>query len=301
MIEINTPTLSPFGKEYTMNNRTAPIGIFDSGYGGLTILKGLKQHLPQYDYLYLGDNARSPYGSHTFQTIYRYTKEAVTYLFKEGCPLVILACNTASARALRTIQQWDLAHSTDPSRRVLGVIRPTVESIQAYTHTNHVGLLATPATVQSNTYGIEIANYYPQIKLTQHAAPIWVPLVEQGEYLSSTGVDFFVQREIEQLLKQDPELDVIQLACTHYPLLLPVIQKFVPPYITILGQSEVINHATADYLKRHPEMENRLTKGRTLRFLTTENDEKFGEMGSHFMGEDLSGCMVEQVILTQQY
>lgn len=278
-------------------DHTAPIGIFDSGYGGLTILRGLREALPQYDYLYLGDNARSPYGQHTFDTIYRYTREAVAYLFSKGCPLVLLACNTASARALRTIQQRDLRSSEDPTRRVLGIIRPTVEHIDAHTLNGHVGILATNATVQSNTYGIEMREYFPRITLSQHAAPMWVPLVEHGEYHSSPGVDYFVQREVEQLLAMDPEMDLIQLACTHYPLLLPVIRKFVPDHIQVLGQTSIMNDATTDYLRRHPEMERRLSTGGSRHFLTTESDERFAQLASRFIGYELRDAHVDHVFL----
>ena len=277
---------------------SAPIGVFDSGYGGLTVLEGLLETLPEYDYLYLGDNARSPYGQHTFETIYRYTRQAVRYLFSKGCPLVLLACNTASARALRNIQQLDLPKSEDPTRRVLGIIRPTVEVLGAESRTGHVGLLATKATVESNTYGIEVSEHNPEIILSQHPAPIWVPLVEQGEYTGNPGVDYFVEREVKELLSMDPEIDTIQLACTHYPLLLPVIRKFVPEHIKILGQSRIMNNATRDYLRRHPEMERRLSRGGGCRLLTTESDEKFGEMVARFARSPrLSHAHVDQIFL----
>lgn len=276
---------------------TAPIGIFDSGYGGLTILSGLREALPQYDYLYLGDNARSPYGQHTFDTIYRYTGQAVAYLFEQGCPLVLLACNTASARALRTIQNVDLVRSEDPTRRVLGIIRPTVEHMDANTRNGHVGILATNATVQSNTYGIETSEYFPRITLSQHAAPMWVPLVEHGECHESPGVNYFVRREVERLLAMDPEMDLIQLACTHYPLLLPIIRKYVPEQIQIMGQSDIMNEATADYLRRHPEMERRLSTGGQRRFLTTEGDERFAQLASRFLGYELKDASVKHVFL----
>lgn len=277
---------------------SAPIGVFDSGYGGLTILEGLLEVLPQYDYLYLGDNARSPYGSHSFETIYMYTRQAVHYLFSHGCPLVLLACNTASARALRMIQQVDLPRSADPTRRVLGVIRPTVEAMGSISKSKHVGLLATKATVESDTYGIETSEYFPEVTLTQHPAPIWVSLVEQGEYRTNPGVDYFVEREVMALLEMDPKMDTIQLACTHYPLLLPVIRKFVPDHIQVLGQSRVINEATTDYLLRHPEMEARLSKGGECRLLTTESDEKFGVMLSRFASNaGLSHAHVDHVVL----
>lgn len=277
---------------------SAPIGVFDSGYGGLTILEGLLEAFPEYDYLYLGDNARSPYGQHSFETIYRYTRQAVNYLFSKGCPLVLLACNTASARALRSIQQIDLPKSEDPSRRVLGIIRPTVEVLGEASRNKHVGLLATKATVESNTYGIEVSEYFPEIKLSQHPAPMWVPLVEQGEYTGNPGVDFFVEREVKTLLSKDPEMDTIQLACTHYPLLLPVIRKFVPDHIKILGQSRIMNNATQDYLRRHPEMESRLSRGGTCRLLTTESDAKFGEMVSRFaQSSHLSQAPVDHIVL----
>ena len=280
------------------NKSTAPIGVFDSGYGGLTILEGLLDVMPEYDYLYLGDNARSPYGQHTFETIYRYTRQAVNYLFAQGCPLVLLACNTASARALRTIQQRDLPVSEDPTKRVLGIIRPTVEMLGSATRNKHVGLLATGATVESDTYGIEVSEYYPDIKLSQHPAPMWVPLVEQGEYHGNPGVDYFVEREIRRLLRMDPEMDTIQLACTHYPLLMPVIRKFVPKHIRVLGQSGIMNDATQDYLRRHPEMDQRLSRGGQCRLLTTESDAKFGEMVAQFAHSDrLRKAPVGHIIL----
>ncbi len=260
-------------------------------------MRGLREVLPQYDYLYLGDNARSPYGQHTFDTIYRYTGQAVAYLFEQGCPLVLLACNTASARALRAIQNIDLVRSADPTRRVLGVIRPTVEHMDANTRNGHVGILATAATVQSNTYGIEMSEYFPRITLSQHAAPMWVPLVEHGEYHSSVGVDYFVRREVEALLAMDPDMDLIQLACTHYPLLLPVIRKYVPDHIRIQGQSDIMNESTMDYLRRHPEMEQRLSRGGQLHLLTTEGDERFAQLASRFIGYELKNASVEHVFL----
>lgn len=274
-----------------------PIGVFDSGYGGLTILNHIRTVLPEYDFVYLGDNARSPYGGHTFDTIYKYTQEAVGLLFQIGCPLVILACNTASARALRTLQQKDLARSSDPTRRILGVIRPTVERMGKITHNNHVGLLATEATVNSHTYVIETEHYYPDVHLSQHPAPIWVPLVENGEVDASEGVLYFVHREIDRLMAMDPEIDTILLGCTHYPLLLPRIREYVPGHISVVDQGTVVAESLRNYLERHPDMDARLTKGGSIRYLTTENDEKFATMARRFLKEGDDEIPVEHVNL----
>lgn len=235
-----------------------PIGVFDSGYGGLTILKELRRQLPQYDYLYLGDNARAPYGTRSFEIIYQYTKEAVSFLFQEGCHLVILACNTASAKALRTIQQNDLPRM-DSSRRVLGVIRPTAESIANITKTRHVGILATAGTILSQSYQMEIAKLYPDIQVTGLACPLWVPLVENLE-LDNAGTEYFVRAKIKQLLETDDKIDTIILGCTHYPLLLPVIRRLTPAHIRLVPQGEYVAGSLADYLHRHPEIEEKCTK-----------------------------------------
>ena len=258
-----------------------PIGIFDSGYGGLTILRQIQQQLPQYDYLYLGDNARAPYGPHSFDTIYRYTLEAVEELFRRGCRLVILACNTASAKALRTIQQVDLPR-IDKDRRVLGVIRPTVEAVQGLTQTGHVGVLGTPGTVNSGSYKLEICRLSSYIEITQVACPMWVPLVEYGEY-DSPGADFFVRKRIEQIFHLDPKIDTLVLACTHYPLLLPKILKYAPTHVRIVEQGEYVAKSLADYLRRHPEIDAQCSKGGMTHYLTTENASKFNEAAAIFM------------------
>ena len=260
-----------------------PIGVFDSGYGGLTILRQMQKLLPQYDYLYLGDNARAPYGSHSFEVIYEYTLQAVEALFQMGCPLVILACNTASAKALRSIQQNDL-HRLDPTRRVLGVIRPTVETVCSITQSKHVGVLATVGTVKSESYNLELRKLDPEIQVTGQACPIWVPLVENFEY-DSPGADYFVEKRINEILEKDPEIDTLILGCTHYPLLLHKIEKYVPQGVKIVSQGEYVSEKLADYLLRHPEMEQRLSKNGHVQYLTTESADKFRESARLFMND----------------
>lgn len=260
-----------------------PIGIFDSGYGGLTILKEIVNKLPQYDYLYLGDNARSPYGTRSFDTVYQYTLECVQWFFSQGCNLVILACNTASAKALRTIQQNDL-NKIDPAKRVLGVIRPTSEIIGKYTASGNVGILGTSGTVQSNSYPIEIDKFYPEINVFQEACPMWVPLVENNEY-HSAGADYFIEKHIKSLLNQSPSIDAILLACTHYPLLLDKIKQFTPDGIKILSQGEIVADSLEEYLKRHPEMEEKCTKNRKISFFTTDSTEDFDNHAAVFFGK----------------
>lgn len=262
-----------------------PIGVFDSGYGGLTILSKFRELLPQYDYLYLGDNARTPYGTRSFEVVYEFTLQAVRRLFELGCPLVILACNTASAKALRSIQQNDLPY-LDPTRRVLGVIRPTVECIGEITHTRHVGLLATSGTVKSESYPLEIRKLFPDIKVTGVACPLWVPLVENNE-ADSEGADYFVRKYIDALLCKDPEIDTIILGCTHYPLLLNKIRQFTPPHIRLVTQGEYVSRSLKDYLFRHPEMDERCLKNARCEFLTTESVEKFRESASLFLHQDV--------------
>ena len=261
----------------------SPIGVFDSGYGGLTILRQMRQMLPQYDYLYLGDNARAPYGSHSFEIIYRYTLQAVTELFDRGCPLVILACNTASAKALRTIQQNDLPQ-LDATRRVLGVIRPTVEAVGSLSHTRHVGVLATAGTINSGSYEMELRKLWPDMTVTGQACPMWVPLVENFEY-DSPGADYFVQKRIEGILRRDPEIDTLILGCTHYPLLMGKILKYTPPGVRIVPQGEYVAASLRSYLARHADMQERLSQHGTCRYLTTENAEKFAESATLFMRE----------------
>ena len=270
-----------------------PIGVFDSGYGGLTILRQIRQFLPQYDYLYLGDNARAPYGSHSFEVIYQYTLQAVEALFERGCHLVILACNTASAKALRTIQQNDL-QQLDPDRRVLGVIRPTVEAVDQLTQTRHVGVLATCGTIQSRSYEMELNKMDPNIVVTGEACPMWVPLVEYLEY-DSPGADYFIQKQIDHILQRDPQIDTLILGCTHYPLLMEKIVKYVPTGVRLIPQGEYVAASLKDYLRRHPEMEVRCTRGGDCHYLTTENTEKFQESAALFMHE--SHLTAEKIIL----
>lgn len=258
-----------------------PIGIFDSGYGGLTILHEIKQLLPQYDYLYLGDNARTPYGTRSFEVVYEFTLEAVQKLFSMGCHLVILACNTASAKALKTIQQNDL-QQLDPQRKVLGVIRPTAECIDQLTHTRHVGVLATVGPSRSNSYPMEIHKLYPDIVVSGEACPMWVPLVENYEY-DSPGADYFVEKRIGNLLRKDPQIDTIILGCTHYPLLINKIIKYTPRNIRLVPQGEYVAYSLKSYLERHTEIDDKCTKGGTCRFLTTESPEKFKESASVFL------------------
>lgn len=257
------------------------IGVFDSGFGGLTILSDLQKILPQYDYLYLGDNARAPYGSRSFETIYRYTLQAVRELFSRGCPLIILACNTASAKALRTIQQQILPYEF-PNKRVLGIVRPTAEEIGKFSNTKHVGILATTGTVTSKSYLIEIKHFYPELIVTQHACPMWAPLVEYGER-KSEGARFFVKKEIDALMAKDPEIDTVLLACTHYPLLKEHIIAALPKNVRAVFQGEIVAHKTLDYLLRHPEIETLLTKNAKTSFLTTDTAEFF-EKGAFLFG-----------------
>ena len=260
-----------------------PIGVFDSGYGGLTILKEIRQLLPQYDYIYLGDNARAPYGPRSFDVVYRFTLEAVRYLFNQGCRLVILACNTASAEALRTIQQNDLP-KIDPTRRVLGVIRPTVERLGELSHSGNIGVLGTKGTVRSQSYDMEIAKLYPSFTTTSQACPMWVPLVENHE-ATSPGADYFIDKYISALLSQNRQIDTILLACTHFPILYPKIRQRVNDDINVVCQGEIVAESLADYLKRHPEMESRCSKGGECRYLTTENPQSFSSLARIFLDQ----------------
>lgn len=268
-----------------------PIGVFDSGYGGLTILHGIRQLLPQYDYIYLGDNARAPYGPRSFEVVYEFTRQAVRKLFEMGCQLVILGCNTASAKALRSIQQNDLP-LWDARRRVLGVIRPTAEVIGKLTRNNHVGLLATEGTVKSHSYDLEIAKLWPEIKVTGQACPFWVALVEYNE-ADSPGADYFVRKRIDQLLQKDPDIDTIILGCTHFPLLMPKIVKYTPPGIRIVPQGEYVATSLKSYLQRHAEMEQMLTKGGNTTYYTTENAEKFKDTATIFLHEKIDANHIE--------
>lgn len=275
-----------------MENKKFPIGVFDSGYGGLTILSAIRKLLPEYDYVYLGDNARSPYGTRSFDVINDFTLQAVRYLFSEGCPLVILACNTASAKALREIQQKYLPTSEDPSRRVLGVIRPTAEVVGNVTETKHIGIMATPGTISAQSYEVELAKLFPDVSVHGQACPMWVPLVEYGES-NGEGADFFVQKYLNELLEQGKQIDSIVLACTHYPLLRPKIEQYLPEGITLLSQGELVATSLKDYLHRHPEMNDRLTQGGSIRYLTTECPDKFGDLASIFVDEEVNATRVK--------
>ncbi|UYQ94673.1 glutamate racemase [Chitinophaga horti] len=261
-------------------HKPGPIGVFDSGYGGLTVMKELVKELPQYDYIYLGDNARAPYGTRSFDTVYHYTLECVQHLFDMGCRLVVLACNTASAKALRSIQQNDLPR-IDADRRVLGVIRPTTEIVGEYTKSRQVGVMGTAGTIASESYPIEIEKFFPDITVYQQACPMWVPLVENNEW-NDQGADYFVRKYIGQLLSRSPEIDTIVLGCTHYPLLINKIKRFVPEGMTILSQGSIVAHSLSDYLQRHPEMEAVCSKGGQRTFYTTDAPEGFDRQASIF-------------------
>ena len=260
-----------------------PIGIFDSGYGGLTILHGLRQVLPQYDYMYLGDNARAPYGSRSFEVVYKFTRQAVLKLFSMGCHLVILGCNTASAKALRSIQLRDIPE-LDPERRVLGIIRPTAEVIGTITKSNHVGLLATEGTINSGSYDLEIAKFWPDIKLSGVACPLWAAIVEANE-ADSPGADYFVKKRIDQLMRKDADIDTIILGCTHYPLLMNSIVKNLPDGVRVVPQGQYVANSLKDYLKRHPQVERNITQKGTCQYLTTESEDKFEDSAQIFLHE----------------
>lgn len=265
------------------NKIYSPIGVFDSGYGGLTILKELKTSLPDYDYLYLGDNARSPYGSRSFETVYQYTLQSVKQLFNMGCELVILACNTASAKALRNIQQKDLP-TIDANKRVLGVIRPTTELIGHYTQTKHIGIFATSGTVASNSYAIEIAKFFPDIILHQQACPLWVPLIENNEF-NNEGAHYFIKKYVNELLEQSSKIDTIALACTHYPIIQNLIKQYLPPHIKLINQGEIVANSLKDYLIRHSELESKLSKKGTTEFYTTDSEDFFNKHTELFFGK----------------
>ena len=266
------------------------IGLFDSGYGGLTILKGIRARMPQYDYVYLGDNARAPYGTRSFEVVYDFTLQAVKALFERDCRLVILACNTASAKALRSIQQNDLP-AIDPDRRVLGIIRPTVEVVPEMTATGHIGLLATPGTVASHSYTMEIEKISPELSVTELACPMWVPLVECEE-ADGDGADYFVRKYIDSLMDADPRIDTIILGCTHYPILLPKIRKYAPEGVRIVAQGALVAESLEDYLRRHPEMEREISRNGTIEYLTTENPEKFDRLASLFLSSSVSSSRI---------
>lgn len=271
--------------------RKKKIGIFDSGYGGLTILKEIKALLPEYSYIYLGDNARSPYGNRSFTSVYEYTLEAVNWLFKQECDLVILACNTASAKALRNIQQFDLPKIA-PQNRVLGVIRPVTERINTFTNTNTVGVFATIGTVKSKSYIIEINKFSPNITVIQEACPLWVPLVENNEF-NSPGADFFIKKHCDNIIVKSNKIDTVILGCTHYPLLYDKIKAYLPENISIISQPKIVADSLKEYLQRHPEMENRLIKNSQMRFCTTDCDDFFSSMASIFLKEEIKAETVK--------
>lgn len=269
----------------------SPIGVFDSGYGGLTVLKEFISQLPQYDYLYLGDNSRSPYGTRSFETVYKYTLQCVQWLLKQQCPLIILACNTASAKALRTIQQTDLPR-IGPHARILGVIRPTTEILGQFSKTNNVGILATNGTVQSNSYVIELQKFYPHLNVTQEACNMWVPLIENNEHLNK-GADYFVEKNIKNILEKNADIDTLLLACTHYPLLKDKIQKYLPQHVQLLSQGEIVAKSLKYYLERHPEIETNISKeGRHL-FYTTDSADDFDRHANIFFGKGVSSKHID--------
>lgn len=268
-----------------MSERRYKIGVFDSGFGGLSILKEIRRVLPEYSYIYLGDNARAPYGTRSFDTVYQYTLQAVSKLFAMDCNLVILACNTASAKALRTIQQRDLANF-GAGKRVLGIIRPCTELANTFTVNKNLGIVATKGTVTSQSYEIEIKKFYPDITITAHACPMWVPIVENGEY-ASDGADFFVKKELDALLQENPHIDALLLGCTHYPLLLPKIRKYLPKHIAIIQQGEIVANSLKKYLQKHTEMEQSLLQNASIQFFTTDSCDSFNVIGSHFLQEEI--------------
>ena len=266
-----------------LSHTPGPIGVFDSGYGGLTILDKIREVLPEYDYIYLGDNARAPYGTRSFEVVYEFTRQAVNKLFDMGCHLVILACNTASAKALRSIQMNDLPQ-IDPARRVLGVIRPTVECVGEISKNQHIGVLATAGTIKSESYPLEL---FPEIQVSGTACPMWVSLVENNES-QDEGADYFIRKYIDQLLSKDPQIDTVILGCTHFPILLPKIRQYIPDHISVIAQGEYVAESLKDYLKRHPEMDAKCTKNGNCQFYTTEAEEKFSESASTFLKQQIS-------------
>lgn len=264
----------------------APIGIFDSGYGGLTILQKIRQRLPEYDFIYLGDNARAPYGTRSFEVVYEFTLQAVKALFEQGCQLVILACNTASAKALRSIQQHDLP-LIDSDRRVLGVIRPTVEIVPEMSKTRHIGIFGTAGTIASESYPLELRKLAPDLWVTGEACPMWVPLVENREG-DMPGADYFIKQHIDRLLERDPLIDTVILGCTHYPILAPKIRRYLPGHIQVVSQGDIVAESLADYLLRHPEMDARISKEGHCTFLTTESEQRFSEFATLFLNEEVA-------------
>lgn len=269
-----------------LSHTPGPIGVFDSGYGGLTILDKIREVLPEYDYIYLGDNARAPYGTRSFEVVYEFSRQAVNKLFDMGCHLVILACNTASAKALRSIQMNDLP-GIDPARRVLGVIRPTVECVGEISKNQHIGVLATAGTIKSESYPLEIHKLFPEIQVSGTACPMWVSLVENNES-QDEGADYFIRKYIDQLLSKDPQIDTVILGCTHFPILLPKIRQYIPEHISVIAQGEYVAESLKDYLKRHPEMDAKCTKNGNCQFYTTEAEEKFSESASTFLKQQIN-------------
>ena len=269
-----------------LSNTPGPIGVFDSGYGGLTILDKIREVLPEYDYINLGDNARAPYGTRSFEVVYEFTRQAVNKLFDMGCHLVILACNTASAKALRSIQMNDLP-GIDPARRVLGVIRPTVECVGEISKNQHIGVLATAGTIKSESYPLEIHKLFPEIQVSGTACPMWVSLVENNES-QDEGADYFIRKYIDQLLSKDPQIDTVILGCTHFPILLPKIRQYIPEHVSVIAQGEYVAESLKDYLKRHPEMDAKCTKNGNCQFYTTEAEEKFSESACNFLKQQIS-------------
>jgi glutamate racemase len=272
-------------------NISQSIGIFDSGFGGLTVFKSIAQKLPQYNYIYLGDNSRAPYGDRSFETVYRYTLECVEWLFAQGCPLVILACNTASAKALRSIQQNVLPFKY-PDRRVLGVIRPTAEVVGNYSNSRTIGVMGTRGTVKSESYLIEVAKFFPDVRVLQQSCPLWVPLIENNEHIHE-GADYFLKKYLDQLLAKDDAIDCILLACTHYPLLIPKLRELLPESIALLGQGEIVADSLADYLERHPGTRERLGQDRKMYFFTSGDTSVFDQQASIFFGAEVSSEHIE--------
>jgi len=274
-------------------SNVSPIGVFDSGYGGLTVLKSIVEKLPSYDYIYFGDNARAPYGNRSFDTVYEYTLQSVKWLLQKGCPLIILACNTASAKALRSIQQNDLP-TLGPDKRVLGVIRPSAEVIGKYSKTNQIGILGTNGTVESMSYPLEIEKFFPEINVFQHACPLWVPLVENNEY-SSLGADYFIKKDVDELLNKSADIDTILLACTHYPLLAGKIKRYIPENVQLMSQGEIVAASLDDYLHRHPEIEEKCSKSGQIQFYTTDSVKDFDKHSAIFFGRPVKSVHVDLV------
>jgi glutamate racemase len=266
------------------------IGVFDSGYGGLTVLKEIIKYLPEYDVIYAGDNARSPYGTRSFETVYRYTLEAVKWLFSQGCHLIVIACNTASAKALRSIQQRDLP-LIGPEKRVLGVIRPVTEMVGSFSNSRHIGIFATPGTVRSKTYVLEINKFFPDLQITQEACPIWVPLIENNE-INNDGASYFIKKHIDILFEKDPQIDTVILGCTHYPIIIEQIRKFIPSGVKLVNQGTIVAESLVGYLNRHPEIDRKLTRFASRTFFTSDNAEEFDRLSMLFFGEEIRSTQI---------